>query len=350
MLRTGYILRQQDDLIWFILLPFVAIAAALACQQWLPAVALASITLIITAPHHFVTWLRTYGIAEEWQRFKTRLILGPICLFLLILSGLKFAPWTLFLVIIMWDHQHSIMQQYGFARIYDFKAGTGTPSTARYDLFLGWILYINLFLTSPLFTKFWVRELFRWKIPVAASTVETIQLASWTLTTVFLVLYTLHVLRGIAAGYPVNPLKLVFLAASYFLWYFTSWHTDSILVFGIAHRLMHGLQYIVIVYWYIRRKEESKAEHPDRVAVLVTPGHIAWFLVACVMYAFLFQLIAGQPLERFGFGVVNFVGQLNYDQAYHVYAETVVSLAALTHYYFDSFIWKVRDERTQGGL
>ena len=350
MLRTGYILCWRDDLIWFIVLPFVAIAVALASQAWLPAVALASITLCITAPHHFVTWLRTYGIAEERKRWKVRLILGPVVLFALLLAGMHWAPWTLFLAVIMWDHQHSIMQQYGFARIYDFKAGTGAPATGRFDLYLSWVLYINLFLTAPLFTKFWVRELYRWRLAISPEAVEAVHTCSWLATGLFLGIYGLHVVRSVRAGFPFNPFKLVFIASSFFLWYFTSWHTDSILVFGIAHRLMHGLQYIVIVYWYIRRKEDSQTERRDAVAGLVRPGRIIAFVFACLVYAFLFQLISGQPLDRFGFGVVNFVGGLNYDEAYHVYAETVISLAAVTHYYFDSFIWKVRDRTTQGGL
>ena len=53
---------------------------------------------------------------------------------------------------ILWDKQHVLMQQHGFARIYDFKAQAGAPSTSRFDLLLNWTLFLNLFLTSPLFT------------------------------------------------------------------------------------------------------------------------------------------------------------------------------------------------------
>ena len=50
MLQTGYILGRKADLIWFLGLPYLALAAALACQQWLSAVAIASVTLWITIP------------------------------------------------------------------------------------------------------------------------------------------------------------------------------------------------------------------------------------------------------------------------------------------------------------
>ena len=169
------------------------------------------------------------------------------------------------------------------------------------------------------------------------------------MTAAYVAAYLLHIFRDISRGYTINPVKLLFIAASYFLWYFTSWHTDSILVFGIAHRIMHGLQYIVIVYWFIRRKTESERERPA-VSSLVQPGHWLRFCVACLIYAVAFQLLSGQPLERFGFGVVNFGAQARLSGDYHVYAEAVFSIVAFTHFYFDSFIWKVRETTTQGGL
>ncbi len=351
MLRTGYIVSRRDDLVWFLGLPFVAVAIALAMQHWLPAVALASVTLLITAPHHFVTWLRTYGLADEWRRWKLRLIVAPLVLVAFVAAGVNWAPATLALVAILWDHQHSVMQQYGFSRIYDFKAGTGGQSTARVDFALCWILYVNLLATSPLSTRYWVAELVRWGFSPSIALVHQIQTVSWSVTVASLLLYGGYLAYRLSRGESLNPIKLVFVASSYFLWYFTSWHTDSILVLGIAHRIMHGVQYIVVVYWYLRRKTEpddSQGKLSPRK--LVAPHHVARFVVACLLYAVAFLLISGQPLERLGFGLINVTGRLDVSETYHVYAESVFSIMALTHYYFDSFIWKVRDERIQGGL
>ena len=38
------------------------------------------------------------------------------------------------------------------------------------------------------------------------------------------------------------------------------------------------------------------------------------------------------------------------DAAYQVFATIVIDLFGFTHYYLDSFIWKVRDRNVQGGL
>ena len=74
----------------------------------------------------------------------------------------------------------------------------------------------------------------------------------------------------------------------------------------------------------------------------------------------LVQLLIGRPLDEFGFGVVNFaayqaipqfnIPALDYYSAYALFAQASIATYAMTHYYVDSFIWKVRDKRVQGGL
>src|SRR5215210_804931 len=107
MLRIGYILNPRADLLWFLGFPFLCIAVALASYHWLPAAAWVSIGVWVTVPHHLATWLRTYGLAEDWRRWKTHLILGPIVISGMALAGLKWAPTTLMMVATLWDHQHS---------------------------------------------------------------------------------------------------------------------------------------------------------------------------------------------------------------------------------------------------
>ena len=360
MFKTGFIRNGRADSFWFLGLPFLAIAAALACQQWLTAVAVASVSLWITAPHHFATWLRTYGLSEDWNRWTDRLIFGPLLICIAAVAGLTWAPITLMIVVMLWDQQHSLMQQHGFARIYDFKAGTGAGSTGRFDLMLAWFLYGNLFLTTPMFTKLWLRELYRLQIPLSLDAVETIQRVSWTLTGIYLGVYLGHAIWCLTRGYALNPIKYLFIAASYFLWYFTAWHTDSVLVYGVAHRLMHGLQYIVIVYWFLQAKRKRLgAELPKRER-WVPPRTIFAFVLMCAVYAVAFALITRYPLDQFGFGVLHFMAvyqetpsygePMTSDTAYQLFAAMVVNAAAMVHYYFDSFIWRVSEKTTQEGL
>jgi hypothetical protein len=344
--------------VWFLGLPFLAIGVALACYQWLPVLAWASIGLWITIPHHFATWLRTYGLAEDWQRWKARLIAGPIVILGMSLLGLKFAPGTTLLLATLWDHQHSAMQQHGLARIYDFKARTGAPSSGRMDLLLNILLFVNLLLTAPLFANLWIRALYAVHVPFSAAGLRLFQQFSWAATGVFVCVYIGHAAWSLRSGYALNPIKFLFIGASYFLWYFTAWHTDSFLVFGISHRIMHGVQYIVVVHGYIRRKTSDAA---SKLSKLMSPRGIPLFLMACAAYALLYQLVLMQPLEDFGFGVVNFMAvygaipelglaAISHDIGYDLFAASILQAVPMTHYYFDSFIWKVRDRSIQQGL
>ena len=126
----------------------------------------------MTVPHHFVTWLRVYGSPGEFARFKERFIWGPVLLIGFCYLLLHYAPLSLVLIVTLWDHQHSLMQQYGFARVYDFKAKTGSPSTAKFDLAFSWVFFVNMLVVSPLFSTLWVRMLHEWHVPIGAEGVQ----------------------------------------------------------------------------------------------------------------------------------------------------------------------------------
>ena len=358
--KTGYISSRPADLVWFVALPLAAVLVALGCQAWLPYVAVASINLWITIPHHYATWVRTYGMPEEWERFKERLIIGPIAIVALAAAGYVWAPITMLLLVTAWDHQHSIMQQHGFGRIYDFKAGTGTPVTGRFDLTLHWVLYSHMFLNAPMFRHLWIRELYRLDVPISPAAVHLILRGSWAVLGVFLIVYGWHLWKTISSGRAINPMKYLYIAASYFLWYFAAWHTNSILLFAIAHRIMHGVQYMVIVYLFMDRKAQSGKARPGLWTRLVGRGKLKWFLLAGGAYAIVVQILIGRPLDEFGFGVVNFIPYqavpafnlppLDTATAYALFSQTMIAAYAMVHYYVDSFIWKVRDARVQGGL
>jgi hypothetical protein len=352
-IATGYVRSPTADWFWFILLQPLAVIFALITESWLTFVALASVNLWITVPHHFGTWCRTFGLVEDWSRFRARIIIGPLLIIGLIVLGLQYAPLTTFLVVLLWDHQHSVMQQHGIARIYDFKAKSGGPSSGRIDLWLNIVLYLNLLLTVPLWSEIWIKQLYLWNLPVEAPLVRVIQLASTTITVLFLIFYMVHLLQGIRQGNKLNPMKYAFLLSSYGLWYFAGWHTNSLLVYGVAHKLMHGLQYLVVVYWFLDRKQHSNGVKP-----WMLPKLNGWyFAFVGLLYSMIIQLLLLRPFGEYGFGVITLFDppapqaiQVSPGRLYEIYATTVVSSTAVIHYYFDSFIWKIRDEKTQTGL
>jgi hypothetical protein len=349
-LTLGYIRSSRADLVWFVALPLVATLIALGFQRSLPYAAHASIAVWITMPHHYATWVRSYGLREDWTRWRERLIAAPILLGSSVVIGSALAPMTLVIVLMLWDHQHSMMQQYGFSRIYDFKSGAGTPSTARLDFWLGVVLYGNMLIVAPLWSEFWVAELFHWGIGPRAEMVQWVQGLSWTVTGLFAAAYLAHLALTLARGHRVNPMKYAFLLGSYSLWYYVSWQ-DSMLVYLVAHRILHGVQYILMVYWYLDRKAERSGAVP-RLLGRLSLGRYLWI---GALYAVCFQLAIGAGLTDLSFGLVNVlqadgVLRMTHEQATGVYAATIVNAAGAIHYYVDSFIWKVSDSNTQVGL
>lgn len=346
----GYIRSPRADFLWFVALPFAAIVVALGFHHWLPYVAQASIAAWITIPHHYATWVRSYGMEEDWSRWRERLVLGPLLLIPSIVIGSAWIPLSAALVLMLWDHQHSVMQQHGFARVYDFKAGTATASMRRMDFWLNMVLYGNLLVTAPLWSELWIAELYRWDLGLPAATIRNVQGASWALTASYGAVYLGFVVSQVARGRPINPMKYLFLVSSYTLWYYVSWQ-DSFLVYTVSHRIMHGIQYILMVYWYVGTKAATTGRGPR----FLPDFSLGRFLLLGGLYAVVFQLAFGAGLSDLSFGLVEMLQAdelLDFDRekAVGFYAATAISAAAACHYYVDSFIWKVSDEKTQQGL
>tara|TARA_B100000886_G_scaffold333139_1_gene286706 strand:+ start:1293 stop:2345 length:1053 start_codon:yes stop_codon:yes gene_type:complete len=344
LFRSGYIVDRRQDYVWFLGLPIAALVFAFVSGQYLPGAALAAIALWVTVPHHFVTWLRVYGSPGEFVRFKERFIWGPVLLIGFCYLLLHYAPLSLVLIVTLWDHQHSLMQQYGFARVYDFKAKTGSPSTANFDLAFSWVFFVNMLVVSPLFSTLWVRMLHEWHVPISAAGVQAVHQVSWFITIVYGIVWLGHIAWTIRQGYALNPLKYAFLGVSYFLWYFTSFTTEYLLVFAVAHRIMHGVQYIVMVYHYNRHKVERGISDSIVISFLAKRGNVKAFLLMCGAYALVFHALSEGHVRDFGFGIIGF--NANFD----LFSYSLLSSFALIHYYYDAFIWKVRKKDVQESL
>ena len=360
-LQVAWIVGPWSDAVFFLGLPFLAAAAAFAGHMFLSAVAVASIALWIDVPHQSVTLIRTFGVAKDRRQFRNQLIIGLILISAVIATGLTWAPLSLLLLSTLWNHQHQLMQLHGFARIYDFKASAADVSGGRWDLTLAWVLYGNLFVSSPLFTTYWLRECHRLGAPLSAFDVHTVHFFSWLTTGLFLIGYVIAVARRYQSGIPLNPVKYLFIVSNYAVLYFVCWHTLSVFVYGIANIMMHGVQYIVFVHVYLQRSTAGPNSSGGFIRWLVRPRHLPFFIGLLMIYVILYQLMSGRPLDELGFGAIQLAShyeavpevQLRAMSALtgqEIWLLTLLNVPGLLHLYYDSFIWKVREKKTQGGL
>ncbi len=206
-----------------------------------------------------------------------------------------------------------------------------------------------------------VRELYRLRIPVSAETVEFVVTASWTVLAAYLVVYLVHVIWAVRRGYAINPIKYVFIGSSYFLWYFCAWQTSSFLVWGIAHRIMHGAQYIVMVYCICdarQRPNTPKVDSPHRSFDQdISGAFCSWdcFIQSSFRsspeVSWVFSCSAGENFPNLYQAIPSLgLDPMSPDEGFGLVANAFLNSLGMTHYYFDSFIWKVRDRRIQGGL
>jgi hypothetical protein len=298
---------------------------------------------------------QTTGVAS-----KDRLIVGPLVVVSMTMLVRAAAAHGRALTT-MWNQQHFLMQLTAFRGFTISRPGRG-PESGKWDMALNWVLYGNMFLTAPLFVNLWLRELYRFHMHVPADAVITLEWISWTATAVFLVLYVAYQVSSYRKGFALNPIKYLYIFLSYGVLYFVSWHTASVLVHAIANMVMHGIQYNVIVYWYIRRKVEQTGERRGLIATLVRPGNGILFVLFCLLYAVIYNVLretiatsawaaALRDLTA-GYDAIPQlqIDRLNPQTGLEIMAVALLSLPGLLHLYYDSFIWKVRDAKVQTGL
>ena len=200
----------------FVSLPFAAVCFALVSGHYLPGAATGGYRLV--GDHS--PPLRHLA-ARLWLACGVRPLQGavhsrPVLLVAFAYGLIQWAPLSLVLIVTLWDHQHSLMQQYGFARVYDFKAKAGAPATAKFDLAFNWIFFGNMLVVSPLFSAVWVRMLHEWHLPIGADAVETVHLVSWIIAIAYGLIYLGHIAYCVRRGLGAQPPQVRLFAVELF--------------------------------------------------------------------------------------------------------------------------------------
>ncbi|MFW2852620.1 hypothetical protein ACM61V_11935 [Sphingomonas sp. TX0543] len=97
---------------------------------------------VLTWAHLIAVVPRAYLNREVFDAYRTRLTLVPLVL----ITSLLLSPTALVIaavIAVFWDVHHSAMQNFGFARIYDLKAGNSPQQLRATDLRLNWALYVG---------------------------------------------------------------------------------------------------------------------------------------------------------------------------------------------------------------
>jgi Flp pilus assembly protein TadD len=229
-----------------------------------------------------------------------------------------------------------MMQTYGFCRIYDAKASARAAARARADLALCVAWFSAAVLLSPMRFRSFLDLYYQSGGPIVPAGAIA---ASRTGIIVVLALVTLFFLWQQAtdwrAARGASPVKMTLLVSSIAFWWYCNNGVQNILV-GIAlFEVFHDVQYLSIVWIYNRTRVERDASIGGFMRfVFRRSGALIGVYVGLVLaYGAVALTQSAVTAESIRHGLIG-----------------IVTASALLHFYYDGFIWKVRETQTRAML
>lgn len=334
-LAAAWIISPPWDLLWFAATPLVAVPLVLAAGNvWAAERVWLVVMAFFSLGHHLPGFLRAYLDPELFARFKWRFVLVPPLLFVTALVCEARGLHGLKCIILLWATWHGLMQTYGFLRIYAAKAGDLTGATAGRDF----RLTAAIFLAGAVLSDGRMLNLlqtFR-QLGLPDPFVPWIGLARWGAVGILaaaLTEYLIGLRRDVRAGVPVPWNKLLLLGSTAAIWGWTGSAWTDVLLGVAAFEIFHAVQYLAIVWVYNERAARRAAAagspwswfRPDRTGMLCYVAAVAAFGAL--------RLLPGPETA--------WAGPL---------AGAILATSTLLHYYFDGFIWKVRERGVRQNL
>ena len=334
-----WILGPFWDLILFVATPLLILPAmALARSQF----RIEEIALFVASfgalGHHLPGMLRAYGDRALFERFKLRFIVAPVFLTVVCVTFTISDLSAIVLAVYAWGVWHGMMQTYGFLRIYDAKVKSFAKITSKIDWWLCATWFGSAVLLSETRMANVLGTFYRAGGPQIPPTVvagaRTVALGALVAVTT---LFVLNTLRQWKAGTPPNPIKLMLMVTSFGFWWYSNVLVGNMLV-GIAlFEIFHDVQYLSIVWLYNQKRADSAGDQLSSFARFLfrRSGALAGLYVGLV----------------FAYGSLNYVAQgLGDLEALKRVLMGLLLASALLHFYYDGFIWKVREKSTRESL
>src|SRR6266487_6025998 len=332
-----WILDSWRDLVLYVCTPLLLVPMFIAAQGvW----AAEDIYLFVAAfgamGHHLPGMIRAYGDRALFQRFRSRFICAPI--FLVVVCA-AFSVWDLkgiVLVAFIWGVWHGMMQTYGFCRIYDAKVGSFAEVTRRLDFALCGIWFATAVLLSPQRMTDTLETYYSAGGPfIPPAVLRGAQQGLLTLALLVSGLFLANFISMWTSGKRPSPVKLVLLVTSISFWWYCNNIVASVLV-GIAlFEVFHDVQYLSLVWIYNRKRVEGDRSIGGFMRfVFRRSGALVGVYVGLVL------AYGGLSLSKSYVGI----------DAVKRILTGVVTASALLHFYYDGFIWKVREKSTRQSL
>lgn len=279
-----------------------------------------------TYAHLFAVFFRSHGNSKILSEYRFRFLAAPV----LIAAGMYASEWLLatgMVLAVFWDVYHSAMQNFGFCRIYDVRAGNPPERGRSLDWALNLVLYIlPIFLGASLKSHLSALGHFsrvQWRAPT--------QFADWLLSVqatvgataaffglLFLVYYAYCYAGFIRKGHRLAMPKILMIL-SVGIVTTSAWALLPPIAAYFVVNFYHGLQYFAVVWWFERSNMMESLDAGPPVAFLV-------FTVSVFALGFSYVIHGDRydTMRLIGCGFLT---------------------VSLLHFWYDSFIWSVRKKQ-----
>jgi tetratricopeptide (TPR) repeat protein len=337
--RNVWILDSWRDLILYVGTPLLIIPLfTLAQARWSAQEIYLFVAAFGAMGHHLPGMIRAYGDRALFERFRWRFIIAPIFL-LAVCVGFYF--WDIktnpvVMIVFLWGVWHGMMQTYGFGRIYDAKTGSFAALTRRLDFATCGIWFAAGVILSPARMTDTLEGFYGCGLPfISPGGIHALQQTLLFAAVAVSILWLANYGRMWVAGTRQNPVKLALFITSVAFWWYCNNGVANILA-GIAlFEVFHDVQYLSLVWIYNRNRVEKDSS-------------IGGFM------RFIFRR-SGSLIGLY-VGLVFAYGSIGYLNS-HIGMETLtrlltglVAASGLLHFYYDGFIWKVREKSTRQSL
>lgn len=318
-----FIVSPLYDTLFFIASPLLGIAVVLTAARFLPAVTVESGVLIYFAiGHHVPTFLRAYGDPDEFTANRFRLLWIP-ALVLPLIGAIVLLDSRLLGLLFIWDQYHFVRQHYGFMRIYDAKNQSLAVGRVNLDQLLCFSWFLAIITHSDLYSFIYTSAFLDLGIAFPGWIGTLLRDATLAAAIAVGLAYAVKLLRRYSSGEPVSVLKLAITGTTYGVW---TWayviFPHPALSYPISS-FFHCLQYDALAWHY----NNVKAQRLDPRA-----GNALFRYISASRHLWLYLGAIGS------YGLFSHFGTLIAPTAIVIANRTT----AVLHYYFDSFIWRVR--------
>ncbi len=331
----AWIIGAAGDTLLFLGTPVILIALFYLAERLWNLYALIAFSLVLAMGHYLPGLMRAYGDPVLFRRFPVRFVVAPVFFITIAQVLAQYTLEAFLLAVVAWGAWHWLMQTYGLVRIYDAKAKNFDAASARLDyaLCIAWfgVLYWRTDGTTGVFMHF-----FKAGAPLSPIVLQWFARIWGVATAAITVFYLVHMIRRTRAGHPPSVLKLMLLGVSYLFYLYAYGYSSSKLIAYALFEGYHDIQYLAIVWIFNcnRAQKDPGAGTFTRFLFRQRAPLIVMYVLLCIGFGsfalFSHNMIEEGPLQRAALGLITGL--------------------AMVHFYFDGFIWRIREPETRATL